>query len=46
MSVARAAFLFFVMMSAFTFVGARLLSAGAAGEHHPVDGYGISAAVN
>ncbi|MDS1138228.1 hypothetical protein [Nitratireductor indicus] len=43
MTVARATFLLFFMVSAFTLVGARLLSAGAVGEHHPVDGYGITA---
>ncbi|MCR4265590.1 hypothetical protein [Nitratireductor sp. ZSWI3] len=45
MTVARATLLFLIMVSAFTLVGARLLSAGAVGDHHPVDGYGITAAI-
>ncbi|MFC5584363.1 hypothetical protein ACFPOD_04505 [Nitratireductor kimnyeongensis] len=46
MTIGRATVVFLITVSAFTLIGARLLSAGASGDHHPVDGYGISAAVD
>lgn len=43
MTIARAVFFFLFAISTFTLVGAGLLSTGSGGEHHPVDGYGVSA---